>query len=220
MHKSLGGGDCAAEMLLSFFYRYSTPSKSRDTARTQLKRDVVIRSEGGEADLSAVSVDSCIELFQRCFQKLMDGLENHEGMKDRRSLVATLVDVMKVKRERTAAVLQAKSFRPPQSKKSSNGNPSITKSGSSDNLAGKKTHAKSKPESKAVKSGKKKESPNPKKGPKRSARGALVPKRRFDVEKRLDGMDALLQRGGKNRKNKKKQKRDSAITEFVMRTVS
>ena len=200
-------------MLLSFFYRYSTPSKSRDTARTQLKKDVVIRSEGGEADLSAVSVDSCIELFQRCFQKLMDGLENHEGMKDRRSLVANLVDVMKVKRERTAAVLQAKSFRSPPSKNMSN-RISISKSGSSDNLAGKRTHTKT------VKSGKKKESPNPKKGPKRSARGALVPKRRSDVEKKLDGMDALLQRGGKNRKNKKKQKRDSVITEFVMRTVS
>jgi len=228
-HKSLGGGDSAAEMLLSFFYRYSTPSKSRDEARTQLKKEVVIRAEGGEADLSAVSVDLCIELFQRCFEKLMDGLENHEGRKDRRSLIATLVDVMKVKRERTAAVLQAKSFRPPPSKKSSNGGSGISKSGSSDNLASKKTHAKaakkthakSKPESKAVKSGKKSESPNPKKGPKRSARGALVPKRRFDLETKLDGMDALMQRGGKtHRKNKKKQKRDSAITEFVMRTVS
>jgi hypothetical protein len=47
-------------MLLGFLYRYSNPSKSRDKARTQLKKDVLIRSDGGEADLSAVSVDLCI----------------------------------------------------------------------------------------------------------------------------------------------------------------
>lgn len=217
-HKSLGGKDSPAEMLVGFLYRYSTPSKSRSKARTQLKKEILIRSDGGEADLSAVSLDLCIELFQLCFQKLMDRLENHEETKQRRSLLASLIDVGKVKRERSAALNQAKLFSPPpQTRKHqsshSNGTFSFTKSGSS-------KRAESNPESKSKnkKSAKKNYSPNLKQG--RSARGALIPKRRPDVEMRLDGMDELMQRGAKNRKTKKKQKRDSAITEFVMRTVS
>uniref|UniRef100_A0A6U5H5I5 Uncharacterized protein n=1 Tax=Corethron hystrix TaxID=216773 RepID=A0A6U5H5I5_9STRA len=53
----------------------------------------------------------------------------------------------------------------------------------------------------------------------RNSRGVLIPKRRIDIEMKLDGIDALMQRAAKNRKNKKKQKRDSALTDFARRTM-
>mmetsp|Transcript_18326 Transcript_18326/g.27792 ORF Transcript_18326/g.27792 Transcript_18326/m.27792 type:complete len:133 (-) Transcript_18326:157-555(-) len=52
---------------------------------------------------------------------------------------------------------------------------------------------------------------------KRSSRGALIPKRRFDVEMKLDGTDALIQRSAKRRKNKKKQNRDAALVDFAIK---
>lgn len=55
---------------------------------------------------------------------------------------------------------------------------------------------------------------------KRSSRGALVPKRRFDVEMKTDGAKALMQRGSKRRKSKKKQSRDAAVVEFAMKNLS
>mmetsp|Transcript_8398 Transcript_8398/g.12941 ORF Transcript_8398/g.12941 Transcript_8398/m.12941 type:complete len:171 (-) Transcript_8398:135-647(-) len=55
---------------------------------------------------------------------------------------------------------------------------------------------------------------------KRSSRGALVPKRRFDVEMKTDGVKALMQRGSKRRKSKKKQSHDAAVVEFAMKNLS
>ena len=51
--------------------------------------------------------------------------------------------------------------------------------------------------------------------PKRDPRGGLIPIRRPDIEAKPRGIKALLLRGGKFRKNNKKQKRDAALNEFV-----
>lgn len=51
--------------------------------------------------------------------------------------------------------------------------------------------------------------------PKRGPRGGLIPIRRPDIEAKPRGIKALLLRGGKFRKNNKKQKRDAALNEFA-----
>ena len=52
-------------------------------------------------------------------------------------------------------------------------------------------------------------------GNERGPRGGLIPKTRPDVAAKPTGLEAALLRGGKNRKNKKKQMRDIALKEFV-----
>ena len=56
---------------------------------------------------------------------------------------------------------------------------------------------------------------------KRSKRGALIPKERPDLEAKRAQSDTekILSRGMKRRKNKKKQKRDEALTAFVFSNV-
>ena len=60
-----------------------------------------------------------------------------------------------------------------------------------------------------------------KKHGKRSKRGALIPKVRPDLEARRAQSDSekILSRGRKRRKNKKKQKRDEALTAFVFNNI-
>jgi hypothetical protein len=217
----LGGEDTATEMLISFLYRYSTPSRSKNKARTYLSNNKTIRSEGGEAELKPVSVQHCIEFFQSCFQRIMDNLGQHG--QNEKSLVASLIDMMKVKRERSFVLEQSKSFKnsPAKKEKESSADRKISHTFSKGNLissferqGGERRNCvgvdkETQEKVKALK-----------KSGKRSNRGALIPKRRIDVEMKLDGMDALIQRGAKNRKNKRKQTRDAALTEFVMKSIS
>lgn len=110
-HKLLGGGESAAEMLLSFFYRYSTPTKSKSKARTHLNRNIRIRSEGGEADLSPVNIEACVELFQLSFERLMDHLEAQSRRTQKLSLIASLIDIVRLVNERNLVLKQAKTFK-------------------------------------------------------------------------------------------------------------
>jgi hypothetical protein len=114
----LGGGDSAAEILLSFFYRYSTPTKSGSKARTNLNRDVIIRSEGGEADLLPVNTQACVNLFQLCFERLMDQLESQSRNNQKVSLVASIIDIRKLVNERNFVLRQAKTFQMQQDQSS------------------------------------------------------------------------------------------------------
>jgi hypothetical protein len=98
-------------MLLSFFYRYSTPTKSKSKARTHLNRNVRIRSEGGEADLSPVNIEACVELFQLSFERLMDHLEAQSRRTQKLSLIASLIDIVRLVNERNLVLKQAKTFK-------------------------------------------------------------------------------------------------------------
>lgn len=177
-----------------------------------------ITCEGGTADFKMVNVGSCKNLFRQCYERLMSELGNKRSQKE--SFIGTVIDIVKVKRERSFALNQAKSCKPskpiPQSKAARNDNSKSTKS-----TAKNAAHSKKKPQTSSKKlAKKKKESSKDSKEPRRSPRGALIPKRRFELEARLDGMDAIMQRGLKKRKNKKKQKRDEAITEFVYNSLN
>ena len=52
-------------------------------------------------------------------------------------------------------------------------------------------------------------------GSMRGPHGGLIPKSRPDLNEKTNDINALLTRGRKNRKNKKKQKRDVALKEFA-----
>lgn len=195
-------------MLLGFLYRYGQNGKGT----TKLKGSITC--EGGTADFKMVNVGSCKNLFRQCYERLISELGNKSIQKE--SFIGTVIDIVKIKRERSFAFNQAKSCKPSksiaQSKAARNDN-----SKSAKNAA----HGKKKPQTSSKKlAKKKKDSSKDPKEPRRSPRGALIPKRRFELEARLDGMDAVMQRGLKKRKNKKKQKRDEAITEFVYNSLS
>ena len=164
----------------------------------------------------------------------MDILAQHETNK--KSLVASLIDMMKVKRERSFVLNQSKAFKT-DSDQIPHNHPGKISVGGRVNHAFSKSSTNSasngdtkpsviiRPGSERKKDFKKKEGAQAKtkalrKSAKRSSRGALIPKRRIDVEMKLDGMDALIQRGAKRRTNKKKQKRDAAVRDFVMKQIS
>lgn len=111
-HINIGGGVSAAEILLSFLYRYSSYGETGTKARTYLDKSYTIFSEDGEADLSAVNVEDCVEIFRLCFQKLIRRLSDFDNCHGKRklSLITCLIDVVRLKRERVAVVSKTQAY--------------------------------------------------------------------------------------------------------------
>lgn len=123
-HSSLGGGLSAAEILISFFYRYSAMARSSSKGRTYLHKSYTIMSEDGEADLSAVNVDECIDIFHHSYQRLLDKLIDFESWSwnsKRVSLITGLIDAARLTRDRHVAMNKANAF--PPSRQVSKNNP-------------------------------------------------------------------------------------------------
>lgn len=93
-HLTLGGKDTPEEMLLSFFFRFGNVGDAYDghdndrtrinsEAFTQITSQSIIRSNGGEADLSsAFRIDECVAIFGMCFQRLMLQLQRQPDSGD------------------------------------------------------------------------------------------------------------------------------------------
>lgn len=113
-HNSLGGGMSAAEILISFFYRYSAMARSSSKGRTYIHKSYTIMSEDGEADLSAVNVDECIDIFHLSFQRLLDKLIDFDSWngESKESLIACLIDAARLKRDRRVAMNKSNAFAP------------------------------------------------------------------------------------------------------------
>jgi len=215
MHTSLGGGDSAAEMMVSFFFRYSTPTKSNNKARSYLCTANPICSEGGEADLGPVDVKPITQLFQLCYQRIMDRLGEYKDKASSKSILAAMVDSVQVKRERIMILNKSKGF---------NDKPTVIpllhpgKVSISAKRMG-HTFSKSKLKQDVSKSTEATSNSSTSKrksriSPKRSPRGALIPKFRPDAQIKSNGANGIIERGQKNRKNKKKQRRDQALGDF------
>lgn len=211
MHTSLGGGDSAAEMMVSFFFRYSTPTKSNNKARSYLCTANPICSDGGEADLGPVDVKPITQLFQLCYQRIMDRLGEYKNEESSMSILAAMVDSAQVKQERRSILKKSKdvSEKPTAIPLLHPGKVSIS--------AKRVGHTFSKSQLKQDVSKSSSSTSSKRKSrvsQKRSSRGALIPKFRPDTQIKSNGANGIIERGQKNRKNKKKQRRDQALGDF------
>ena len=180
--------------------------KKRDKATTDLEqlkiREECVSTGGGMCELSPVfRLSDCVDLFQECHGRLSDrflivddGLHNSTI-----SYLSSIIDCFRLIKARDTSKQRARLC---------------------DNLRRPIAHndpGKVNPGRKIgtvfTKSGAVHDDTSSKRGP----RGNLVPKQRpdLDAKKSLRGDAAVIQRATKNRKNNKKQKRDTALKEFA-----
>lgn len=205
----MGGGSSPGEILLSFLYRYSDFSFFGDTSKTHTKTDIseptIIECDGGEADINpTVKGDRLSDLFGVCFNRILQSLEQQKcGVNV--SMLATIIGSSKLQSARRNCIEMASQWR--KNKQSYDGTYTYYKSVNNGNNDSSSNFTFSK-------SGFKRRF-NQESNLQRGPRGGLIPKSRPDLDAKLTGVDAIFARGGKNRKNKKKQKRDVALKEFV-----
>jgi hypothetical protein len=236
---SLGGSDRPSEVLMSFFGRFGnarkTPMNCHQHCFTWLGTDAPdVSCQDGSADLKAVfKIDSCVDLFGAAWDSLVETIACGDL---RRSLLADVVDEVRLRRERESRLDQAKLLTKfTQTRKTHSWIPlSAGPKNTAAAIARRVNHvferARSKP-------------PEPLPPPRssiptvsvsavqrrdateqdlldgygvqqRSVRGGLLPKFRPDLEARKT-QDAVVGRATKNRHSKKKQKRDVAMKEFA-----
>lgn len=211
-HISLGGGTSAAEILLTFLYRYgrdldcNEDSLQKDTQNDIFSKPTIIYCDGGKADINAqVKALRCGDLFGVCYKRLLYMIRQQQCNVDI-SMIASVIKVEKLKSARGNCITMAsewKRMRSPNRYKpqtiigSSKLGFTFSKFGSL-----KKSHD-------ALDMGT--STGSTKRGP----RGGLVPKTRPDIDAKPQGLKEMFLKGSKNRKNKKKQKRDTALKSFT-----
>ena len=110
-HLSLGGHDLAAEILITFLFRYGRiPDTTRGTMdsriRTELGQHTVVTTQGsglarGMADMSSVfQLDNSIKVFQACYFVLRRKLQKPNS-DPCHSIIGYLVDAQWLRGERT-----------------------------------------------------------------------------------------------------------------------
>lgn len=199
-HIEQGGRDRPSEILFSLLYRYGCNKND-----SKLTTDLLGLRGGGSSiacdeaicDLVPVfKLESCVGLFNECYSRLSERLMRTS--RQRISFLSSFVDCHRLReareysmrRSKAAPTLASGSKSCHDSGKVSAGrkvNTVFTKSGRIDNHS-------------------------------RSGRGAILPRRRPDLEAKRSIRNTeqdVIQRGLKNRKNNKKQKRDKALVDFA-----
>ena len=221
-------------------YRYGEIKGFRprchDKTVTTLDQDVTLTSfDDGHADLSPVfHIAHCAEVFKLSFWRLMRRLQDQDSKRRAASFLGSLINCTKLGVERRKSLAKANLVGDMKKKKRTSpfvgrnhpGKVSnnrrighvFSNSGRSFSLSAvtvrDQAPGSTDDEADKLMAGY---------GYARGPRGSLIPKNRPDTnakhEAARSGLD-LLVRGTKNRKNKKKQKRDSGIREFAARSLS
>lgn len=197
----------------SLFFRYGCciGKKKTDKAATtdleQLRsRDDFVSSDGGLCELTPVfRLSDCVDMFRECHGRLMDRVlivDDYDGCNENKiSFLSSIIDCYRLREARETSNRRAKLCdsicRPIAHNDAGKVNP-----GRRIGMV-------------FSKNGAVRDNNNMQRGP----RGGIVPRTRPDLQakKALRGnRDAeIIQRGMKNRKNNKKQKRDSSLTGFA-----
>ena len=201
-HLSLGGGTAPGEILLSFLYRYSDIVMEAEDMESPIKTDIsvqtIIQCDGGEADINAaVKGDRCADLFGVCYTRILHTIEAWQHGKDV-SFLAPIIESTKLKTARKNCVEMASQWEKISGSYNRGHCKSLNPTGNNSSFM-------------FSKAGLKPSFVGSMRGP----RGGLIPKSRPDLNEKTNDINALLTRGRKNRKNKKKQKRDVALKEFA-----
>jgi len=212
MHSSIGGGKSAAEILISFFFRYSDiyPRDDRLDPRTKtnISKSTKIYCDGGEASLdSNFKNGRFVQLFSVCYKRLINSLEE-KSSGDNISLLTSIIDATQLQSSRQRCFQKAVQCTEMQRVNDRtyfpHDDPNKIAHGKRVGYTFSKSGVKS-PRNDDISF----------KQLSRDSRGVLIPKWQPDVDAKPKGLNSVLLRGGKNRKNKKKQKRDMALKEFV-----
>uniref|UniRef100_A0A7S2P2B0 Poly(A) RNA polymerase mitochondrial-like central palm domain-containing protein n=1 Tax=Leptocylindrus danicus TaxID=163516 RepID=A0A7S2P2B0_9STRA len=208
-HLRDGGADNPTELLLGFLHRYGL-------RKTDVVDNPFVACEQGGADLSGVyRIELCVELFHLTYEKLRSCLvtKNIEGRKEKISIVAQIVDSVRLHKEREGFIAKAKLLRFYETKKGGSPQSSgqkeprkVVKSNEKKSGARKRTWAEDDDEAEAerlIRGYKMRRGP----------RGSLIPLQRPDLihKKQQSPEEILLGRASKKRKNKKKQNRDKNL---------
>ena len=206
----------------------------------------ITTKDGGNADLAPVfRIKDCVEVFGLCFLRLRRKLADAEGAKG--SFLSNTVDCAKLKNERDKSIVKSKVVETLRSSTVARDHPGKVTPGRRINFVfprsspneskRRKASAQVFPARESDTKRSKQESAFPPfsnngsdeeadrlmagYGLQRGPRGTIVPRNRPDVEaKRPERNNPVLElfaRASKNRKNKKKQNRDKAISEFTQR---
>ena len=240
-HVALGGSDRPSEVFASFLYRYGEIKGFRPQchikAATKLDQEVTLTSfDNGHADLSPVfHIAHCTEVFELCFWRLIQRLQNQNAKGNSSSFLGSMINCTKLDVERRNSLAKADRVRDMKTKKK-RGSPFIgrnhpgkvgnkpRKIGHVFSSNGKSSSASSATAQDHAPGGTDDEADKLMAGygVQRGPRGTLIPRNRPDLaakrEAARSGSD-LIGRGTKNRKNKKKQKRDSAVRDFAARSL-
>lgn len=202
-HLSLGGGFSAAEIIMTFLYRYSNLDAKEGLncqTKTEISEPTMVKCDGGEADLNAgIKAARCADLFGVCYERIMHSLEQHQHGYDV-SMIASIIKSKNLKFARKNRMKMASEWKKiKQLNEGTYSTARVTRSVAKNNFGF--TFTKSVPFNES----------NQSTAPKRGPRGGLIPKCRPDIDAKPKGLTALLLRGSKKRKNKRKQNRDSAF---------
>ena len=206
-HLANGGTDRPSEVLISLLIRYGCVGKKKHetTDLMQLKnREEYVSSDGGMCELTPTfRLGDCVNMFRECHGRLLDRIsvmEDYHGGFDhgRISYLSSIIDCYRLREARETSNRRAKLWdnicRPTAYNDAGKVDPNrrvgmvFSKRGAVGDV-------------------------------KRSPRGTLIPKNRPDLQAkqslRGNREAEVIQRGTKNRKNNKKQKRDTALKEFA-----
>mmetsp|Transcript_9766 Transcript_9766/g.17575 ORF Transcript_9766/g.17575 Transcript_9766/m.17575 type:complete len:1197 (-) Transcript_9766:45-3635(-) len=207
-HIANGGSDRPSEVLISLLFRYGSIGKCHDEATsTDLerlqKREDPITCDGGMCDFVPMfRLSDCVDMFRECHARLFDRVdivEDLSGDGEKISYLSSFIDCFRLREARDLSVRRSKLCddicRPIE-----RDHPGKVTPG---RRIGKVFSA---PKNDAQK---------------RGPRGGLLPKKRPDLQAknslRSNREAELIQRGMKNRKNNKKQKRDAPGRSFAPR---
>lgn len=228
-HVALGGSDRPSEILLAFFFRYSGIRDVLDIdsgAATVLSQNVVLRSNGGSADLQPVfNIDHCTKLFNVCWERLLNwSVDNVDGS----SFLGNIIDAKTLRRDRDDCLRKAALWRKQHNSMGvARDHPGKVSAGRKvSHVFGRKNHGRKEMVNKRQRRGNETNSDDEASrlmagyGLQRGAHGGLIPRHRPDVKARKAAKQAnpfseVLGRARKNRKNKKKQKRDEGLSQFA-----
>jgi len=207
-HLANGGMDHPSEVLISLLFRYGCIGSRYDkTTTTDLewfqKSEDLIHSDGGMCELTPVfRLSDCVDMFRECHARLFDRIDVADDHDEKISYLSCMIDCYRLNEARETSVRRSK-LCDDINRPTPRDHPGKVSSGRRIGKVFTKGSG-------AVQS-----------SLKRGPRGGIVPKKRPDLQAKhslRNNRDAeIIQRGVKNRKNNKKQKRDEALRSFASR---
>jgi len=244
-HIARGGKDRPSEILISLLFRYGRvdvcDKMTTDLESIKIRQDL-ISSDGGICDLSnAFRIADCVGMFNECYKRLLERVD-HAGELDKTngggnfgsvSYLSSIVDCFRLKQARDASERRS-SFCDGIRRPTARDDPGkvnhvrrigqiFTKHGLNQTPQNSKRTSITKNESSSKKArlSNDLQIPSSKGNFKRGPRGGIIPSIRPDIEAmqslRSKPESELMLRASKNRKNKKKQTRDTALRNYASR---
>jgi len=222
-HLANGGKDRPSEILISLLFRYGCIGAHNDNSTTNLEqlriREDTLSSDGGMCELTPVfRLSECVGMFRECHVRLLERfLKVDEGStrnKTSHSYLSSIIDCIRLREARKTSDRRSKlcdSICRPIARNHPGKVNSNRRIGHVFSKNGGATQAQGGGIKRGPRGGTS--------GFERGARGGIVPKRRPDLQAkhslRGDRDAETIQRGMKNRKNKRKQQRDKALKSFA-----